>query len=347
MFNLKTYLFTVLAGGLMFFSSCDDNGNEKPVIITNILIVNEGNFGAGNGSLSIYDEEQKTITNSVVKNANQGSEIGSSIQSLFAHDGIGYIVCNSSDKIEFISLDDYTFLANPLTNISTPRYMAIVEGKGYITCWGPWASDFTLQNSYIAVMDLSSRAIIDTLECGSGPEGIMAVGNKLFVANSFESSVSVLNLNDNAHTKIELDGAPQHFALDASGTLWVSISSGLQPVNPSTNVKGTAIAVADMGSKITIDGHGLKIYLLTAEPWNVGTGAEVYGFNTQTKQLDAQALISGDSFYGIGFNVTSDKIYVADSKGFSGNGVITVYDTEGNMLDQQTTGVGPNGFVFK
>jgi hypothetical protein len=333
--------------GMVFFSSCDDNGNEKPTLNTNVLIVNEGNFGAGNGSISIYDEEQKTITNSMVENANQGSAIGSSVQSLFAHDEVGYIVCNNADKIEFISLDDYTFLANPLTNISQPRYMAIAEGKGYITCWGPWEADYTLQNSYIAVMDLNTRVIIDSLECGSGPEGIIAVGNKLFVANSFETSVSVVNLNDNAHAKIELDGTPQHFALDASGTLWVSISSGLQPINPSTNAKGSAIPISDMGSKITIDGDALKIYVLTAEPWNVGTGSEVVGFNTQTKQLDAQPLISGDSFYGIGFNTTSHKIYIADSKGFSGNGVITIYDTEGTLLDQQTAGIGPNGFVFK
>ncbi len=346
MCNFKTYLFTVLAGGLMFFSSCDDNGNEKPILITNILIVNEGNFGAGNGSISIYDEEKKTITNSIVENANPGSEIGSSVQSLFAHDDVGYIVCNSADKIEFISLDDYNYLANPLTNISQPRYMTVVGNQGYVTCWGPW-DNWLLPDSYVAVIDLATKAVIDSLECGSGPEGIIAVGNKLFIANSFESSVSVLNLNDNAHSKIELDGAPQHFALDASGTLWVSISSGLQPINPSTNAKGNAVAVADMGSKITIDGDGLKIYVLTAEPWNVGTGSEVIGFNTQTKQLDAQPLISGDSFYGIGFNTTSDKIYIADSKGFSGNGVITVYDTEGNHLDQQATGVGPNGFVFK
>ena len=345
MYNFNTYLLSFLAGGLMFFSSCDDNGREIMEQQTDVFIINEGNFGAGNGSISIYDEEKKTITNAIIENANQGNGIGASVQSLFTHDGVGYIVCNSADKIEFISAEDYSFLANPITGISQPRYMTVVEDKGYVTCWGPW-DNWTLPESYIAVIDLASKTVIDSLECGSGPEGIIAVGNKLFIANSFETSVSVLNLSNNDHAEIELDGAPQHFALDASGTLWVSISSGLQPVNSSTNAKGTAVAVADMGSKIALDGDGLKIYLLTAEPWP-GTGSEVYGFDTQTKQLDAQPLISGDSFYGIGFNAPTDIIYVADSKGFSGNGVVTVYDSQGNQLDQQTTGIGPNGFVFK
>ena len=66
------------------------------------IILNEGNFGAGNGSISYYYEESQRIANDTVKSANNDSEIGSLVQSIFLYDTVGYIVCNASDKVEFI-----------------------------------------------------------------------------------------------------------------------------------------------------------------------------------------------------------------------------------------------------
>ena len=51
--------------------------------------------------------------------------------------------------------------------------MSASGAKGYISCWGPWASDFTLPDSYVAVVDLNTKEVIDSLESGSGPEGIL------------------------------------------------------------------------------------------------------------------------------------------------------------------------------
>ncbi|MCK5368505.1 MAG: hypothetical protein KAQ62_08125, partial [Cyclobacteriaceae bacterium] len=322
--------------GLLFFSSCDNgSGGEEIPKKTGVLIVNAGNFGQGNGSVSFYDEELETISNNVIKNANNGAEIGAGIESIYQHDGVGFLVCNATDKVEFFSVEDYKYLDNPTTNISQPRYMTVVGDKGYITCWGPWSANFTLEESYVAVMDLSTKNIVDSLECGYGPEGIIAVNNKLYIANSFESSVTVIDLADESVDEIDLDAAPQHFAMDGTGTLWVTVSSnfgvfpvdkvGLQSINTSTDSKGSFVQVPGLSDDgvLAADGAGEKIYIFTTQPWPA-TETEVFVFNSQTKFLDGDALISGENFNGIGFNPTTDKLYVADAAGFAGNGKIMV-----------------------
>lgn len=349
---------SVIFTGLLFFSSCDsESGGEEIPKKTGVLIVNAGNFGQGNGSVSFYDEELGTISNNVIKNANNGAEIGAAIESIYQHDGVGFLVCNATDKVEFISMEEYKYLANPTTNISQPRYMTVVGDKGYITCWGPWSS-FTLEESYVAVMDLSSKEIVDSLECGTGPEGIIAVNNKLYIANSFETSITVIDLSDDSTDEIELEAAPQHFTMDGLGTMWVTVSSnfgvypedkvGMQSINTSTDSKGAFVKVPGLSDDgvMAIDGAGEKIYIFTTQPWPA-TETEVFVFNTKTETLDGDALISGENFNGIGFNPTTDKLYIADAAGFAGNGKIMVYDVDGLSLDNQVTSIGPFHFMFK
>lgn len=353
---LRSLLTLLVIGGLLIFSSCDDGGETVEIPQkTGILIVNEGNFGAGNGSLSFYDEELMTITNNVIKNANNGAVIGSLIQSIYLHDGVGYVICNDANKIEFIDQDSFKFLANPTDEINVPRYMTVIENTGYITCWGPYDANYELPDSYIAVMDLGTKAIIDTLECGSGPEGIIASNNKLYVANSFETSVSVIDLIDGSSTKINFDAAPQHLVPDASGNIWVSLSTGwqypadkagIQALNVATEQRGTFIPILDIKGPLAIDSKGEHIFALTAESYPK-TGTTVQEYNTLTKTLAAKPFISGDNFYGLGYNLTTDKIYVSDNQAFAGNGKIMVYDADGVLQDEQVTGIGPNGYAFK
>lgn len=349
----------VLFIGLIFFSSCDDESGEVEIPKkTGVLIVNAGNFGSGNGSVSFYDEELASISNNVVKEANAGAEIGAGMESFYQHEGVGFLVCNAPDKVEFFSVDDYKYLANPTTNISQPRYMTVVGDKAYITCWGPWSANFSLDGSYVAVMDLGTKTITDSLNCGVGPEGIIAIGNKLYIANSFESTVTVVDLDNESSSKIEVNAAPQHFTMDDSGSLWVTLGSnfgvypqgnvGLLALNTTNNSTGAFVVVPGMSDDggMASNNTGEKIYVLTAQPWP-GTASEVFEFDTNTKLLGSDPLISGENFNGIGYNKTTDLLYVADAAGFAGSGKIMVYDVDGLLLDNQVTSIGPFHFMFK
>jgi DNA-binding beta-propeller fold protein YncE len=170
--------------------------------------------------------------------------------------------------------------------------------------------------------------------------------------------VTVVDLNNDSYSKIDLEAAPQHFALDGSGTLWVSLGSayglhaaekvGLQVINTSTNSKDTFVKVPSLSDDgmLAIDGAGAKIYLLAAQPWPA-TETNVLEFDTESKALAENALISGENFNGLGYNATTDKLYVADAAGFVGNGKIRVFEEDGVLLDEQVTSIGPFNFMFK
>jgi hypothetical protein len=348
--KFRSLFILFIAAGIASLSSCDNgNGPEDLPKKTGVLIVNEGDFGSGNGSISFYDEETMTVTNNIVANANAVGEIAATIQSLFVYDGVGYLVCNASDKIEFIDIDDYKYLANPETDISQPRYMTVAGDKGYITCWGPWGENWTLPDSYVAVLDLDTRKVIDSLECGSGPEEILALGNKLYVANSYETTVTVIDLDDNASSVITFEAAPQHFVPDAAGNVWVSMTTnwgaypaekaGLQAININTLTKGTLKNIPDISGPIAVDAAGENIYVLTPVSIKV--------YKTTSNEVAADPIITGENFYGIGYNVTTDILYVSDNQGFAGNGRIYAYLPDGTLIDEQIVGIGPNGFAFK
>lgn len=353
----KLFSFASLVALALFTFSCDNGGGNETPLQTGVIVVNEGNFGSANGSLSFYDEEQSSITNGVVKAANDGNEISATIQTVYTHDGTGYVVCNGADKIEFIDITNYKFLANPLTAVSQPRYMTSVNDKAYISCWGPW-DNWTLPDSYVAVMDISSKKVVDTLDCGSGAEGILAVGNKLLVANSYESSVSVIDLSSGTSQKLELEAAPQQFVIDARDSVWVSLTTsygkfaddkaGVQVIHVNAMKAGSFVQIPSISSKgaIAIDDTGNKVYALTAEAYP-GTKTEVMVVDVEHKKRSSTPLISGENFYGLACNVTTGKLYVADANAFAGNGKVLVYDNTGLKLDEQVAGIGPNGFVFK
>jgi YVTN family beta-propeller protein len=215
-----------------------------------------------------------------------------------------------------------------------------------------------LPDSYVAVMNTATKTIIDSLDCGSGPEGIALFNNKIYVANSYETSVSVIDISSGNSSKIQLEAAPQHFALDQNLQLWVTVTSyygtypaekvGLQAINTATSTKGDFIQVPGLSDDglIASNGTGDKFYLLTAEPYP-GTETNVLEFDATSKSLATDPLLLGENFYGIGYNSSTDKLYVSDAAGFAGNGKILVYEADGTLVDQQVASVGPFQFMFK
>jgi hypothetical protein len=129
----------VLAGSL-FFVSCsnDDDTTEAPsgAYDNGVLVLNQGNFNAGNASVS-FISDALTVENNIFQ-TNSGRVLGDVGQDIGLEGNNAYIVVNNSGKIEVANR--YTFA--PVATISglvNPRYIAFENGKGYVTCWGAGA----------------------------------------------------------------------------------------------------------------------------------------------------------------------------------------------------------------
>ena len=171
--NLSGFAFlTFLLASTLFFSSCDKSDENQPQL-KGAIIANAGNFGAANGSISLYDETTGDISNGVVKNANDNGEIGASIESVFVDGQTGYIMCNTPDKIEIIDVGTFKYKNNPITGLVNPRNMAVLGGKGYVTCWGPYEDDYSLKNSYVAIIDLKTNEVTKKVPTAPGPRALL------------------------------------------------------------------------------------------------------------------------------------------------------------------------------
>lgn len=350
------FFLLMLTACLMIISCNSENDPMPPPTVSGVFIVNAGNFGQANGELSFYDPVSSAIQNGVVKTANNGSEIGAGIESFFIHQNMGHIVCNAPDKIEIVD-NDLKYAGNPITGLITPRYMAADGILAFVSCWGPFGPFFDLPDSYVAVIDLMSRQVIDTVQCGQGPEAVLVHQGKLFIANSYENSITVYRIGAKTYNCITLDAAPQQFEVDSQGRIWVSMGSyfgvypsgktGLAVIDPVNETVQSTLAVPGISDEgqIAINSNRDGLYLMKTEAWP-GTGTEVWMVNTSSMQLDIAPVVSGDNFYGLGFNKSTDQLLVTDVRAFQGNGQLLVYTASGTLIDTQTTGIGPWQIVF-
>ena len=102
------------------------------------IVVNEGNFGSSNGSVS-YIDRNGVATNFIYENANNGINLGDVIQSYTTVGTKGIICVNNSFKIEIVDARTFKRLATITDTTATQNTsyvrsaLAINDNKAYVT----------------------------------------------------------------------------------------------------------------------------------------------------------------------------------------------------------------------
>ena len=135
---------------LLGLGGCDnvgDNDEEEFSVSGNgVFILNEGNFNAGNATLSYYDPVEKSVENGVFYRAND-RKLGDTGQSIMIYDGMAYIAVENSGIIWGIDVTTFKVcgqLTAEGTKIINPRYVHIVnDTKAYVTdLYSPYVNIF-------------------------------------------------------------------------------------------------------------------------------------------------------------------------------------------------------------
>ena len=154
-------------------------------------------------------------------------------------------------------------------------------------------------------VDLTSKAVVDTIDAGVGATGIIVYNGKVYVANTAfdgtnytygQGTVTVIDAtNDNVIKTINVGMNPQDIALAPDGRLHVvctgdyfSVFGKVFIINPSTNAVVDSVLVGGSPGSIRISDVDKLGYLGV---W--GAGLLVY--NTETK-----AVIHGTNNYFLG-----------------------------------------------
>ncbi|HEY4650294.1 MAG TPA: YncE family protein, partial [Pontibacter sp.] len=214
------------------FTSCEEDDDIAPVIEDTkvrgpydqkgVFILNEGNYGTPNGSISfLSDSTDHQVKNDIFGKANEDRPLGDVIQSMLLHDTLAYIVANNSNKIEVVHAFTFKTVA-VVENLKQPRYFVALNGnKGYVTETVSYSS-----NGQVSVIDLKTNKVIKTLPVGAQPEQLLLYNGKLYVANNGGNTLTIINTaTDAVEGTIETPDGPQALTLDKNNMLWV-LSNG-------------------------------------------------------------------------------------------------------------------------
>ncbi len=303
------------------------------------FILNEGNYLAGNGTVSFYSFESGEIYNDLFGAAN-GRALGD-IPSFMAVDGkTGFIVVNNSGTIEEVDLTTMESLGT-VTGLTSPRQMVVNGNKGYIS---------SLQDGDITVLDLDGLFVAGSMEVGSASEAMVISGGRLFAAHwSSGNTVTVTDIaTGNLIKTISVGLEPESMVLDKNGKLWVLCTGGWQGeeiprlirINSSTLEKEKELqfrTIDDNPSSLTCNAAGDTLYYLDEGVRRMPVTADA---------LPSEAYVpAGDRLFYRLMAGPRGIIAVTDAIDYQQKGDLLIYNSRGELIDTEQAGIIP-GFML-
>ncbi|HUW93779.1 MAG TPA: DUF5074 domain-containing protein [Bacteroidales bacterium] len=335
-------IFVVIA---LLSSSCDILRDDPDLLFPKgpgVFILNEGNYLAGNGSLSFYSLETTEIYGNLFSIKNK-RPLGD-IPTYMAVDGDrAFIIVNNSGTIEVIDLKTMESLET-VTGINSPRQMVIRNRKGYVS---------SLMSDKITVIDLDNLVVEGTIEIGCNSEAMIISGNILFAANwSGGSKIVVVDLTDDTvETTVTTGLEPESMVLDKNNRLWVLCTGGYMneeipriiKINASTLSVEDELefrTVSDNPSSLTINATGDTLYYIDEG---------VRRMPVIMPALPEEVLIEtgGRLFYKLAVSPKNGMIMVTDAIDYLQIGDLLVYDRDGLLVDSEQCGIIPGFMRFQ
>ncbi|WP_440121693.1 YncE family protein [Tenacibaculum sp. Ill] len=302
-----------------------------------IIISSEGNFGNKDGSVAYVDNSLSTVATNFIYTGKNNAQLGGLIQSITFTDTDAYIILNDVNTIVVVDRITFEKKTEINTGLGNPRYMTIVNGKGYVTNWGDGANE---NDDYLAIIDIETNTIEEnTISLANGVEQIVSRNNKLYISHkggwSSNNIVSVVDLNNNnAVSTVTVKDNPDEIVFDNSGNLIVlsegkpltynddytevltSTTSSISFINTSTN---------EVTKEMVFPENKRATYLTQSEGklyYYQGDTDKVYSISETATEL-ADDGISVGSIYGM--NVKGNELFTVKYE-FTKLSKLLVYD---------------------
>jgi hypothetical protein len=307
-----------------------------------VYVINEGNFGSGNATVSLFDTGNNTVIENFYQTQNSSLPIvGDVAQSLSNINSKFYLVVNNSGKI--IVCDAQFKKVTQITNLSSPRYiLPITNQKAYV-------SDYNA--NAISVLDLNSNTKVASIPCSGWTEQMVLIYNKAFVTNMKRNYTYVINtVNDTKTDSIQVGINAGSSVVDKNDKVWIlssgdnanSILGKLSRIDPITNQIEASFQFSAGNSPNSLCLNKTKDTLCFL---NGG----VFKMAVNSLALPATAFIPNGTknFYGLGVNPNDFSIYVADALDYVQRSTIYIFDANGNQKTYFKAGINANGFYFE
>lgn len=325
--------------------SCDllaGSDDESRTVTTGVYVANQGNFGDGNGSVSVYDPRSSSVDPSAIANLN------TIIQSIALQDERLYISANTGARIDVFDAAEQTQLQQ-VSGFSGPRYLALTEDTtAYVTdqaFGGP---------SAVHVVDLggSSPDITTSIDVPGSPEGITLTATHAFAALGAFGDTTLVAAIDRSRRQSELIDVGCHpryavadrqddvFVLctDAAEAVVLDGASGTQKTRVS--LPDTAETAFNLGQPASVSPRSHELYVAT----DTGVPRIDTDANDVSATLDVQ---NAETIGAVAYDASRRELYVARIAGFTQRGAVTVHDRSGSQTGSFEVGIAPVYLTFR
>jgi DNA-binding beta-propeller fold protein YncE len=331
--------FILLVAGL-FIPGCKEDEQPPKVNVQGgeILIANEGNFGWGEGTLSLYNPDSKSIQNNVYSIKNNES-MGNVLHSIASFNGQFFFVVNNSSKV--IITDTNFVKQGEITGLTSPRNIYRVgNDKAYVT---------DLYANVITIIDLKAQIVIGRIPCnGHSEEGVIKDGIFWFTAPETSSVYGVDIATNMISDSIQVGWMPEGIVLDNKNVMWV-LNRGDErkdekPKLTSISEQGADIVVSSSvldGAPVNLE-YDMKLdilYFINEDIWSRSTALD---------QSQPTLWMAADDrfYYALSVNPDNSEVYVSDIKDFVSKSAIYRYSPTAALIDQFSAGIITGYFFF-
>lgn len=322
-----------------------------------VYIVNEGNFGKGNASLSFYDPSTGTVIPDVFKAAN-GRPLGDTANDVVVHNGKVWVVVNNSHLIEVLDAN---------TNKSIGQIRFPDGGSPYsltIDASGTYGYVPLLWGNALARVNLVSLTVDKIVEVGGNPTDCALANGKIYVNNSgteeeYGKGTQIAVVDPTMTVKKLIPVGDRPTAVVAVDNMVIVLCSGFfDDFNTPDKNESTS------GSLVLIDARTDKVFDQIPLDGSVGDRMElgpdghVYFFvDNQVVVFEPKpgsmpsAIIRPPSgvlgWYGLGIDPSDGTIYVTDAKDYVTPGDVYIFEPNGTLRKKFTADIIPRSFGFK
>lgn len=334
---------------LILLSSCIKDKPQEPVKTavsingdTKVLITNEGNFGWGIGTISLYDPTSGAVVDKYDQQQNTNSVLGNVCQSMTKYNNNYYIVMNNSNKIVVVNTSDFVKNAT-INGFNSPRYMLpITYSKAYVS---------DLYANSVQIINLNTNTISGSIPCMAGTEEMVLIYNKAFITNTNSNYCYIVNTtNDALADSINIGKGGSSSVIDKNSKVWIltrgnsatSQTGKLIRINPLTLQIEQSLNFnpGESPNRLCINKTRDTLYYL-----NNGVHQHLISSNV----LPTSPLINQGTkaYYGVGINPKDYTIYVSDANDYTQKSIIEIYKPNGSFITNFKGGIISNGFMFE
>jgi YVTN family beta-propeller protein len=336
---------------LVFLSgSCEKKSPDQDVnsIVSHltgdgVFIINEGNFLAGNGTLSFYSYSTKEIYNDIFSLAN-GRPLGDVSYSMVVSGTTGYIVVNNSGKVEVVDKSTMQSLKT-IEGLNSPRKILLLNSsKAYIS---------SLYSNSLAILDLKSNSVSGSLNIRRSSESMVLFGNKVFISSWYNGQdIMVVDpTTDKVIDSIAVGSEPETMVLDKNNKLWVLCSADysgnyfaeLVVINTSSDKIEKQFPFSSLSlhpSCLQINRTKDTIYYVNNDLWRMS----ILSSALPDKPF---RFANGRQIYKLGVDQRNGRIFYTDAVDYQQKGYVLQTNPNGVPVDSCQTDIIPGSFCFK